>query len=263
MAAPIITLLTDFGFTDNYVGVMKGVLLSLCPEARLVDLSHGIPPQDVAAGAFLLERSMGWFPPRTIHLAVVDPGVGTQRRGLVVQAAGQMFVAPDNGLLTHVLAVHANAEVYAIENVALLPAHRSCTFHGRDVFAPIAGQLAAGLPPVSVGRHAPGPVQLQLPAPVRQDRTLTGCVVYVDHFGNLVSNLPGDQLAALGPPERLWVSVGERTVGSVRLNYAAVDVGEPLAIVGGFDRLEVSVRNGNAAAMLGIGLASEVRVEMK
>ncbi|MBE7559688.1 SAM-dependent chlorinase/fluorinase [bacterium] len=262
MAGPIITLLTDFGWSDNYVGVMKGVILSLCPEARLVDLTHGIPPQDVAAGAFLLERSVGWFPPRTVHLAVVDPGVGTKRRGLVALAGGQLFVAPDNGLLTHILAAHPQAEVFAIENSSLLPVKRSRTFHGRDVFAPIAAQLAVGLPPVSVGARAHEPVRLTLPACRREGRALLGCIVYVDHFGNLVSNVSGDALDALGPPDRLRVSVAGRVVTRVMPHYEAVGVGESLAVVGGFDRLEISTRNGNAAESLGLSVGADVRVEV-
>lgn len=258
MSSPIITLLTDFGLSDNYVGVMKGVILALCPQAQLVDLSHGIPPQDIAAGAFLLERSTHWFPERSVHLAVVDPGVGSGRRGLAVWAGGRYFVAPDNGLLTHVLDGHPKARLFAIENEGWMLPRRSCTFHGRDVFSPVAARLALGLSLEDVGLPIDDPVRLPLPPLQRQANAVEGSVVYVDHFGNLVSNIPGGDVEKLGPAR---VVLQGRTLIPVQSHYEAVEVGEPLAVVGGFDRLEISVRNGSAAEALGADLGVGVRVE--
>jgi S-adenosyl-L-methionine hydrolase (adenosine-forming) len=260
---PLITLLTDFGSKDNYVGVMKGVILSLCPNARLVDVAHHVPPQDVASAAFLLDRTYGYFPQGTLHLAVVDPGVGTKRRGMVLEISGHTFVTPDNGLLTHILATNGdpNMNTYSIENDSLFLSHCSNTFHGRDVFAPVVARLAAGMAPESVGPRIENPVRFSIPQLKKTSHTLEGRIVYVDHFGNLVSNIPAKDVEVLAEEGEITITLGDTEIKSLSQSYEAANNGGVLAIIDGFNRLEVSIRNGNAAKILNQGIGSMIRVE--
>ena len=234
---PIVTLTTDFGTADHYVAAMKAAVLRACPAATLVDVTHAVPRQDVTAGAFVLERAIAAFDPGTVHLAVVDPGVGTARRLLVATVAGQTVVCPDNGLLTW--AWRRNADARAAE-LTWRPAVSSHTFHGRDVMAPVAGRLAAGEafdgPPAE-------PVLLGLDVSPALD---AGVIVYVDVYGNATTNVLAERL----PDGGRW-HVNGRDVGPLRRTYADVPVGTPLALVGSSGLLEIAVRNGSAADVLG------------
>lgn len=250
MAGTLVTLLTDFGAGSGYPAQMKGVLLSLCPDARIVDISHEVPPYRVLVGQALLLEAVAAFPPGTIHVAVVDPGVGTSRRGIVVtagdKAPGQLLVGPDNGLLwpfVHGGTVHELAD----------PAYRrpsvSSTFHGRDVFAPAAAHLALGVAPGKMGPEVVDPVKLS-PAKVRREGgAVVGEVVHVDSFGNLVTNLSREDLPP-APREELEVSVGGRTLAGVQATYGSVPAGTLLALVGSAGLLEIAVREGSAAREL-------------
>ncbi|MCX7855393.1 MAG: SAM-dependent chlorinase/fluorinase [Anaerolineae bacterium] len=264
---PVITLLTDFGTEDEYVGVMKGVILSIAPEVRLVDLSHQIPPQDVRRAAFLLCSAVPYFPPDTVHLAVVDPGVGTQRRPLAVRTPAGTFIGPDNGLFSWVLAEIPEWTAVEIREPAYRLPRVSSTFHGRDIFAPAAAHLAAGLPLERLGPRVEDPVLLSPPRLEICAGVLEGEVLYADRFGNLVTSIgrfrwDGDRLV-LSPAFR--PASGEVTVGAaaarvvlagaelvgIRRTYGDVAVGEPLALVGSSGFLEIAVRQGSAAAVLG------------
>ena len=257
---PIITLTTDFGITDSYAAIMKGVLLSICPHAQLVDVSHLVPPQDLAAGALLLRQAAPFFPPETVHLAVVDPGVGTERRAVAVSGPQGLFVAPDNGLLTGVLP----PDLSGVRAVDLnrpqfwLPAP-STTFHGRDIFAPVAAYLAAGATLLDVGEPIPpeGLTRLPWPKPTRRGHQLAGEVIYVDHFGNLVTNI---QQSDLEHVSAATVFVSEQRAGSVVRTYGDRGPGEPVAYVGSSGLLEIGVVNCNAAEALGAGRGSPVTV---
>jgi S-adenosylmethionine hydrolase len=243
----LITLLTDFGLQDPYVGVMKAVLLRHCPSARIVDLSHAVPPYDTCAAAFWIERVFGWFPEETVHIVVVDPGVGSPRMSIAIRAHGQYFVGPDNGVLSGVFACDAAAEARRIEPNALGLPPPSRTFHGRDAFAPIGAQLAAGsLPFESVGAIVPslsGPV---LPVAVESASGVIGQVVTVDRFGNAITNL---ELPSAGG--RYEVRVLGRSLRIVE-TYADVAVGEACALLGAFGTLELAVREGYAATAIGV-----------
>ncbi|MEK9659005.1 MAG: SAM-dependent chlorinase/fluorinase [Chloroflexota bacterium] len=267
MAGPLITLLTDFGTADAYVGVMKGVILALCPEARLVDLTHQVPPQDVCAGAHLLAEAVPHFPPGTIHLAVVDPGVGTERRPLLVTGPTASFVCPDNGVLSLVL---ANAGAQISDGEATLPpswsAHHltnpaywrhpvSATFHGRDIFAPVAAYLSLGVGPDTLGQRIEPVTAFAPPVPVQEGDALVGEVVRVDRFGNLLTNIPADSL-----PRGCDVRVSNRRIGSVLHTYADGTPGTPMALVGSDGCLEIAVPQGSAADTLGAGVGGRVRV---
>jgi len=242
----IVTLLTDFGVADGYVAEMKGALLRRAPGATLVDVTHEIPPGDVAAGAYVLGRTWRAFPEGTLHLGVVDPGVGTARRALAAEAGGHRFVAPDNGILSRVLEAHP-ARVVSLEvGAAACP-----TFHGRDVFAPAAARLLAGEPLAALGPAIGDPVLLPPARLERRGPDLVGEVVHVDRFGTLVTNLPG---AAVGAPVR----IGSRDV-ELRATFADVAPGALVAFVGSGGTVEVAVRNGRADEVLGAGRGVEVR----
>lgn len=260
MSAPcgLITLLTDFGLSDPFVGVMKGVILSRFPAARIIDLCHGIAPQSVSEAAFWLERSWAYFPPGSVHVAVVDPTVGSRRRILALSAGGQWFLAPDNGLLGPALLGAPGAEVRALDLARLGLSPASATFHGRDVFAPVAARLASGeLPFASVGDPVT-PEPGVLPPPARDGDALTGVVVTVDRFGNLITNLESGLVLGSGARR---VELGGR-VFPLRRTYADVEPGAAVALVNAFDVLELALRDGSAARALGVGRGAAVRLPL-
>jgi S-adenosyl-L-methionine hydrolase (adenosine-forming) len=189
----LITLTTDFGTTDPYVGIMKGVIAGRAPDARVVDVTHGIPAQDVLAGALVLRHAAPYFPPGTVHVVVVDPGVGTARRALCVETAGAVLVGPDNGVLSLAAGGAVRRIVHLTDRRFFLP-DPSATFHGRDVFAPVAAALATGTAPAALGTEVPDMIRLDVPAPSPGPRGIHGQVLYVDGFGNLVTNVPHDRL---------------------------------------------------------------------
>jgi len=254
----IVTLCTDFGTADGYVAAMKGVILGIAPEAKLVDISHSVERQSVSEGAFVLQSAFHYFPQGTIHLVVVDPGVGSGRRGVAVCARGHCFVAPDNGVLSYVLLGAASFEAVILTASASWRAQVSHTFHGRDVFAPVAAHLANGVPLSSLGHRVTDLVCLKLPTPrLCADGTIVGRVIHVDHFGNLVTSIPATMLSR----ERDWrVTVGRVTVGGLATTYHSVGTGDVLALVGSHGNMEIAVREGSAAKTLGVGIGEQVLV---
>jgi S-adenosylmethionine hydrolase len=243
----IITLLTDFGTADTYVAEVKAALLSRAPSATVVDISHAVAPGDVRAAQYLLSRTWGRFPTGTVHMVVVDPSVGTDRRALAASADGHYFVAPDNGVLS---IVGPGARFVA------LPVLRdaSPTFHGRDVFAPAAARLASGARLETLGSRVTSPQALPLPAPRRDGHAVVGEVVHIDHYGNLISNISAD----LTTPDMTFL-VAAREVGTLRRTFGDAADGDPLAYLGSGGTVEIAVRNGNAALRLGAGVGVEVR----
>ncbi|MCW5889356.1 MAG: SAM-dependent chlorinase/fluorinase [bacterium] len=250
-----ITLTTDFGLTDPFVGIMKGVIARRAPGVAVIDVSHGIPPQDVFAGALVLRHAVAWFPPGSVHVAVVDPGVGSARRALAVEIDDGILVGPDNGVLALAFADGVRrAVVLTEERFFLRP--RSHTFHGRDVFAPIAAAIATGTDLDALGPRVDDPVRLALPAVRREGARLHGTVIYVDHFGNLVTNIAEPALPAGAGP----VSIAGVTLPRVDAAYAAVDAGQPVALINSWGLLEVAVRDGSARTMLDAGVGTPVAV---
>lgn len=266
---PTISLITDLGTEDGYVGAMKGVILNICPQARLVDITHYIPPQDVYRAALCLLTSAPFFPPRTVHLVVVDPGVGTSRRPLALRACGMTYVGPDNGVFTLVLQQRQVEEAVVLQN----PAYRlgsgsiSHTFHGRDLFAPGAAHIAAGVPLEKLGPRVDDWVTLPFPTPeYRLPYEIVGEVLYLDHFGNAITNLgflewKGDGLELRPLLEKeslshLLPAGGEiechgHVIGLSR-TYGDVQPGVVVALVGSGGFLEIAVRDGSAADSLGV-----------
>ncbi|MCB9538040.1 MAG: SAM-dependent chlorinase/fluorinase [Myxococcales bacterium] len=247
----IVTLLTDFGDRDGFVGAMRGVVLSRAPGATLVDLAHHVPRGDVAKASRVLARAAPYFPPGTVHLVVVDPGVGSARRALAVEAAGMRFVAPDNGVLEPFL---TGARVHAVSPGPLLPPARGSTFHGRDVFAPIAGALAGGVALERIGPRVGDPVRAPAAAPARAaDGRFVGRVVEVDRFGNLITDLPAEGFAA-----GCELHIGDARLAGPAPCYAAVEPGALAVVVGSEGTLEVAVRDGSAAERLGLTAGAPV-----
>lgn len=247
----IVTLLTDFGTADYFVAAMKAAVLARAPGATLVDVTHEVPPQDVAAAAFTLLAVYRDFPPGTTHVAVVDPGVGSARRALLVEAAGQRFVGPDNGIFGYVLEREPGARAFHLDRPAVFRHPVSDTFHGRDVFAPVAGALAAGAEPAALGTEVHDPVRTESIAVRRlPGGGLRGVVLHVDRFGNCVTTLPGEEVPADAAGGVL--EVGGREVRSLRRHYAGAEPGELFAVRGSAGFLEVSVNGASAAALLGV-----------
>lgn len=255
----VVSLLTDFGLEDAYVGVMKGVVLSRAPAAKIVDLTHGVPAQDILVAAWHLARSREYFPAGTVHVAVVDPGVGSARRILVAHDRGQAFLAPDNGLLGPVLG--GEAAVYALDVARFALPGASRTFHGRDVFAVAAAALAEGLAPEETGAPAGEWRRAALPEPTRaEDGSFEVPILYADRFGNLVTTLCGEALE--GGPSGWQVEAAGRVL-PIAGTYADVLSGEPLALVGSAGTLEVSVREGDASRALGLAAGDRVIVRRR
>ena len=260
MGRGLITLLTDFGVGSHYVAIMKGVILSVHPEAQIVDLTHAVPPQDVRQGAWLLAEAARWFPPETVHAAVVDPGVGTPRRLVYARMAGQHFVAPDNGLL-HVLARRTPPErlVTLAEPRYWLP-EVSATFHGRDIIAPVAAWLSRGLDPSLLGPPQEGLVPCEWPEVVAVPGRIEGCVQTIDSFGNLITNITAEMLRHAPRDERVRIVCEEHETLGIYRTYADQPAQTLIALVGSSGCLELAVVNDNAAALLGIGVGAPVRV---
>lgn len=262
MPHPIVTFTSDFGLHDWFVGVVHGVVHGICPEACLVDITHTIAPGDVAAAAFVLEASAHDFPAGTVHLAVVDPGVGTDRLALAVAAHGQFFVGPDNGILDWALA-DAGARVHALEDDRFFRKPVSRTFHGRDVFAPVAAHLARGTAIAELGRGVARPVRLAAMRPRAVDGRLEGRVAYIDRFGNALTTVGADALAATFPgvgDDAITVEIVGRHIHGVSHSYADARLGSLIALIGSSGRLEIAEVGGHGASRFGFGRGDPVVV---
>jgi S-adenosylmethionine hydrolase len=238
---------------------MKGVILGINPEVHIVDLSHEIPPQDILAGALVLRSAVSFFPPGSIHVAVVDPGVGSDRRAILLETHQAFFVGPDNGLLSLAAPPEATRRSVHLVNPAYFLAPRSRTFHGRDVFAPVAAHLSRG---AAVGQFGPAVTDIEritLPGVERRETGVTGRVIYIDHFGNAVTNISEADLRPFSK-ERLFISMDAMQISGIVETYAAVAVGAPAALINSWGMLEIAVRNGSAAQQFGIAVGHEVRV---
>lgn len=258
----LVTLLTDFGTRDHFVGVMKGVIAGIAPRARVVDISHEAPPYGLRAARFLLGQSWPWFPKGTVHLVVIDPGVGTERRGLVVEAGGHLFVGPDNGVLSEPLR-QKGARARVISEAKFSMKNISHTFHGRDVFAPVSARLAAGEAAAKFGPLVKDALAVTGDKPIRTGkRYWQGEVAYVDRFGNLITNLPAEEFPEIRT-RGFALRAGFAALTELMPNYAAGFPGEPVLVVGSSGCLEVAVNQGDAAKLLGLGLGSPVELEIR
>jgi len=257
----IITLMTDFGLQDPYVGVMKGVILNINPKVQLVDLTHAIPPQDIRSAAFQLAHCFRYFPRGTLHMVIVDPGVGTDRRPLLMSCETHWFLAPDNGVLSWIEKYEPVLSVFAVTASHYFLPDPSHTFHGRDIFAPIAGWFTRGVGPEMLGERTEHYQRIEIPTPRIEGNRVYGAVLHVDRFGNLVTNLDREGLReARGSSgsHRIEVQIGGRPLGSFSRTFAEGPDGGPFALIGSYGTIEVVVKGGSAAAVLGVGIGAEV-----
>ncbi|HXS95689.1 MAG TPA: SAM-dependent chlorinase/fluorinase [Candidatus Limnocylindrales bacterium] len=249
MRKPILTLTTDFGLSDHYVGTMKGVILAICPEAQLVDISHGVQPFAIEEGAYLLAQTYRYFPKKTVHVVVVDPGVGTARRPILMEAAGQYFIAPDNGVLAMIDAREKN-KVRLISNEKYFLHPVSKTFHGRDIFSPVGAHIAAGVLPSKVGKLIDDYVRPDFHKPTRTGkRTWSGRILKIDRFGNIITNFHRDDFPDLETRD-FHMTVGRHTIDVLARNYAETGPGELFLIWGSGGYLEISLAQASAAAKM-------------
>jgi S-adenosylmethionine hydrolase len=261
---PLIVLMTDFGLEDAFVGVMKGVIATICREARVIDLTHAISAQNVRQAAFHLDRSIGYFPAETIFVCVVDPGVGTTRRAISVEAGPYRFVAPDNGLLTPIFERWPGARCHELTNANYQLANQSATFHGRDLFSPAAAHLAAGVPLNAFGLAIDvaecGKIVMWQNRPLDDGNGWQGEIIAIDHFGNLITSFEAGMIA----DGRNWqVTVGNTTRLPIVRTYGEVHPGHPLAYTGSSGMIEIAIRNGNASAELEVVEGDVVEIVLR
>jgi S-adenosylmethionine hydrolase len=263
MARPVIALLTDFGSRDHYAGTMKGVALGICPDATLIDITHDLPPHDVLAGALELAACYRYFPSNTIFLVVVDPGVGSARRGIAAEAGDYRFVAPDNGVLTVVFDETPPKRIVELTERRYARATVSRTFEGRDRFAPAAAWLAKGVELSALGRPAASVHRLDLPRPRIEQERIVGEVLRVDRFGNLVTNIDRKTFDKIAPSEgrgALEIQVGPHQIGKVVSTYADAGPGELCALFGSSEHLEIAANGSSAATELDLGRGAPVQI---
>lgn len=265
MSADRIALLTDFGYQDAYVGILKGVINRIGPDIPILDLTHGIPAGDIRWGAYTLMTALSFFPAQTVVVGVVDPGVGSARKGICIQTEQFYLVGPDNGLFSYVLKSHPPLAVYSLENSDYFLDPVSLTFHGRDIFAPVAAHLCRGVPPEAFGPPLAAPICLDWPEPEVSATELRGQILLHDHFGNLISNLPRSQvLAFLGQKASVHEALScelllaDRRLQRIEPTYSAVPPHTLVALWGSSDLLEISINQGNAQTQLGTQVGDPV-----
>ena len=263
MAHPIITLTTDYGTNDHLVSVMKGVILKINPDAKIYDITHSVMPFDILDAALVIGQAYRHFPSRTIHVVVIDPGVGTQRRPILVSADQHYLIAPDNGVLSMVYEKEERLTVRHITSEHYFLSPVSNTFHGRDIFAPVAGWLSKNWQPGSFGEEVTDFVRFAMPKPKAANNTVKGVVLKVDNFGNLITNLtPEDVPQILVEGAKFKLTVGSRSVDKLAQSYTQGAQGEVFAIVGSSGYLEISMNRGSAARTVGAQRGAEVTLEL-
>jgi S-adenosylmethionine hydrolase len=263
---PIITLLTDYGIKDSYVAEVKGAILKISPEATIVDISHDVGNYDIESGAFHLARAAPYFPDDTVHVCVVDPGVGSERKPIVIKTKNAWFVGPDNGLMAPAAERLVVESIWEITNTDMLPPRVSYVFDGRDVFGPTGAHISMGVPPDRLGNEIGGMIRLPAYTPRLDDDTVHTQVIHVDGFGNLVTNVTYETLEKIGASEdtKFKVTIRGRELDlPYAKRFSAVPEGEPLLLVAGGGYLEISVNQGSAAEHLGLGKGDEVTLQLK
>jgi S-adenosylmethionine hydrolase len=258
----IITLTTDFGYQDSFVGIMKGVIAGINPQARVIDITHGIPPQDILAGALTLRHSVKYFPPGTIHVAVVDPGVGSARRPLLIRSEGNYFLGPDNGVLSLAVENIPSTYIMHLSNPTYHLHPTSTTFHGRDIFAPAAAHLSLGIPVSAFGEPWDTIVRLTIPEVVRKERSIEGEIIYIDNFGNLFTNFGEHDLSGQ-PLENLDIGIGSVRVRGLSRSYAGVQEGDLVAVLNSWGLLEIAVYKDNVQKRIGAKIGTKVEIVLR
>lgn len=259
---PVITLSTDFGLEDPYVGVMKGVILGINPRVRLVDLTHALSHRHLLEAAFILNSAFPFFPPRTIHLVVVDPGVGGDRRLLVIQDRDNHWIGPDNGLFSLVLINHPEAKLFHLTNRNYFLENVSQTFHGRDIMAPAAAHLSLGVSPFEMGKPISDPVRLDIPDPEITNGRIMGQILWADHFGNLISNISERMLSPFHSNQEFRIIIGSYEISGMQRSYSQGRPGDLLALIGSSGYLEIACNLGRAVEKIGFKAGEILKVEV-
>lgn len=263
MKPPIITLLTDFGTKDHYVASMKGAILSINPRCLLIDITHQVNPQDVEEGGFVLANAYAYFPRGTIHLSVVDPGVGGIRKPILVVTENYFFVGPDNGLFTLVAQREKTKQVVVLNKKKYFLPKISSTFHGRDIFAPVAAHLSLGVMPKAFGYEIKSMKELWFPKPVTKEGKLFGEILHIDAFGNMISNIDEEKLFRFIQDRPFSIRAGKRITSGLKKGYSEGKKGEPIALLGSGGFLEISVREGNAQKVLKLKKGDSIVISAK
>ena len=250
--AGIITLLTDFGTEDSYVGAMKGVILSINPDATIIDISHQIPPQDIIAGAFVLYQAAPFFPKGTVHIAVVDPGVGGKRKPILIETDKYFFVGPDNGIFDIALQNERIRRKIHLTNKNYFLGYISSTFHGRDIFSPVAAYLSLGIDPALFGKKIKTLTSLDVKKPFAKDGKITGRIIHIDRFGNLITNIDEGLLKKVFKNRIFEVEVCDNIIKRFVPSYTNAKQGEPIGLIGSSGLMEIAMREKNASIELGI-----------
>ena len=258
---PIITLTTDFGYADPFVGIMKGAILRITPDLHIVDLNHGIPPQDIRAAALTLAASVSYFPQGTIHVAVIDPGVGSERRPIVIHSEGHYFVGPDNGVFSFAVKDKQSSRIVHLSNEAYHLQPKSQTFHGRDVFAPVAAHLACGVPLAEFGSPSEDWVDIPWPAVKRAGEFIVGEVLYIDRFGNLFTNIRERDLSGVAK-EKIRFHLNKIEIQGLAQNYAAGEKDTYIALINSWGLIEIASYNDTAASRSKAKIGDKVRAEL-
>jgi S-adenosylmethionine hydrolase len=262
MRNPIITLLTDFGTKDHYVASMKGVILNINPQCILIDITHQVNPHDIQKGAFLLGNTYSYFPKGTIHLSVVDPGVGGGRKAILLVTQNYFFVGPDNGLFTLIAQREKVKQVVVLTKRKYFLPKVSMTFHGRDIFAPVAAHLSLGIKPNVFGYEIGSLEELEFEKPIIKERKLLGEILHIDTFGNLVSNIDEEKLFRFIQSRPFVIRAGREAIYGLKKGYWEGKKGELIAILGSGGFLEISVREGNAQKMLGVKRGDTIKIQV-
>ena len=250
-ASGIITVTTDFG-TDPYVAMMKGVILSINPDARIVDITHQVPAGSIQEGASIIKEAYAYFPSGTVHVGVIDPGVGGKRRPIAVLADNHFFVGPDNGLFWCIMETQGHMDVVHLTEKRYWMDKVSPTFHGRDIFAPVAAHLSLGVNPFLLGEKIDNPSTIAFPLPCKKDRDLVGEIIRVDHFGNIITNITMERLSPFLKSKGLTIKIGSLVLEKISTTYTDVPEGQPLALIGSSGHLEIAVNMGRATDYFGI-----------
>jgi S-adenosylmethionine hydrolase len=262
MKNALVTLLTDFGTKDHYVASMKGVILSINPNCTLIDITHHVNPQDIYEGATLLAHAYSSFPKGTIHLSVVDPGVGGLRKPILIATSNYFFLGPDNGLFTSALSHEKIKHVVALTRKKYFSSKISNTFHGRDIFAPVAGHLSSGVKPKAFGDEIDSWSKLVFQNPIIKERNLIGEVLYIDTFGNLISNIDGQRLLHFINRHSFIIKIGKETMNHLKRGYVEGKKGEPMALLGSGGFLEIAIREGNAQKRFKIRRGDSIIIQL-
>jgi hypothetical protein len=258
----LITLTTDFGYQDSFVGIMKGVIYTINPAVQVIDLTHGVPPQNILAGALILQHSIRYFPPGTIHVVVVDPGVGSSRHPILIELDGSYYIGPDNGVLSLAFERQRPSSITLLSKTDFHLHPTSNTFHAREIFAPVAAHLSLGVAPAEFGEKLASVIELTIPKLVRRGHIIDAEILYIDGFGNLFVNIRERELAGL-EKERLRISLGPIEVGGLSTNYSALGNGEFVCVFNSWGLLEIALNKGSARQRTGAKIGDKVTIAPK